>query len=95
MCYNYINRIDNKKEKNMGKHYTANISITSTNKPEPAGPTTGYRGSGSERDKAALVSEDRSVTQIASIVVRASTMEKLVEKVIAHAELVEDAPDGR
>lgn len=75
----------------MSKHYTANISITSTNKPDPAGPATGARY---ERDKVP-VTEDRSVTQIASIVVRASTMEKLVEKVIAHAELVEDAPDGR
>lgn len=60
------------------KHYTARIEITSTLEAEVADP------------QVRTTAKERKVTQIGSIVVRATELEKLLEKATAHLELVEE-----
>lgn len=63
------------------EHYTALIEITKTS-PEKREPTSGYN--------ATPKVTPRSVTEVTRVVVRSTELFKLVEKIKAHVDLVEE-----
>ncbi len=67
------------------KHYTAVVEITSTE--EAVIPATGPNRGLVEPSK------ERKVVEVAKVILRAKTLDKLIEKVTAHVGLVEEEED--
>lgn len=67
----------------MTKHYTAQIKVTSTELVTP--PSERYN----DRNKP-TPEPQRVVVEIASLIIRETTLEKLVDKTQAHLELVNE-----
>lgn len=68
----------------MSDHYTAVIKITKTSTSTPEAPGFSVRGESPKSDGT------REVTEVATLAIRADSIESLTEKATAHLQLVED-----
>ena len=68
----------------MSDHYTAQIKITKTKKPDASPVTRGTPYGNNDAPK------EREVTEVASIIVRAKTLSSLVSKAKRHLEITEE-----
>lgn len=68
----------------MSEHYTAVIKITKTSTSTPEPPAFSNRNDPPKSDGT------REVTEVASLAIRADTIDELTAKATAHLQLVED-----
>lgn len=68
----------------MSDHYTAVIKITKTSTSTPEPPAFAVRGDSPKSDGT------REVTEVATLAIRADTIDELTAKATAHLQLVED-----
>lgn len=68
----------------MSDHYTAVIKITKTTTSTPEAPAFSTRGESPKSDGT------REVTEVATLAIRADSIDELTAKATAHLQLVED-----